>query len=234
MTKARSIYAVDVGSPKNGLAWARLREDESTPTGGVDLNVLCTAMVSDLVEGRAVCMGFEAPVFLPVAHEANDLCKARLGERGRPWSAGAGVYVSAVVLPVAAWILERTALGCGAERPRLSFQTEDWAGTAFAQTEPVFLIWEAFVSGRGHAREPNEYGLPEHVQDAATAAVVFKEWSGRDPRPPSHVSTDRALNTVAAAALWAGWDVGTLALHTSALVLWPEECLGAGVRAHDV
>lgn len=232
MTKARTIYAVDVGSPKNGLAWARLREDERTPTGGVDLNMLCSAMASDLVEGRAVAIGFEAPVFLPVAREAEDLCKARLGERGRPWSAGAGVFVSAVVLPVAAWILERIALGCEAERPRLSFSTEDWAVSPSAQAEGVLLVWEAFVSGDGHAREPNKYGLPEHVQDAATATMAFKQWSTRVPRPPSQVSAEHAINTVAAAALWAGWDVRTPALRSSALVLWPDECLGAGVRAY--
>ena len=37
------------------------------------------------------------------------------------------------------------------------------------------LLWEAFVSGPGHARSPNALGVSQHVQDAATGAAY--RWS---------------------------------------------------------
>lgn len=229
---SRIVYAIDVGSPKNGLAWARLGEQDTEPTGSMDVDVLCQQVIRDIKNERSLAIGFEAPVFLPVARESQNLCRARVGEGSRPWSAGAGVFVSTVVIPVAAWLFDRVATACPTRRPRLTFDAGEWARDAANQKEQLLLVWEAFVSGQGHARQSNTNGVPEHVQDAATAALAFRTWSAGTPRPETAVSTDRPFNTVAAAALWADWAVDHAALRSSSLVLWPSECLGEAVRQH--
>jgi hypothetical protein len=72
--------------------------------------------------------------------------------------------------------------------------------------------------------------MAEHVQDAATAALAFSRWATSDPRADSAVGCAQAINTLAAAALWADWNVDNQALRQTALVLWPSECLGRDVQ----
>jgi hypothetical protein len=63
------IYVVDIGSPRAGLAWARLQSGaDATPTGGTDLSRLATRIASDIGAGASVAIGFEAPGFIPVPH----------------------------------------------------------------------------------------------------------------------------------------------------------------------
>lgn len=219
------IYVVDVGSPKRGLAWAKAETTTNESVGGTDLVDLCQRMADDIRGGTPIALGFEAPVFLPVAESWVDLCKGRPGEGRHPWSAGAGASVAAAVIPIAAWILERLRANCGETVPRLSFAAERWPDSG-----RTLLVWEAFVSGDGHARSDNAHGAAEHIQDAATAALAFRRWCSQQPRPASAVSSARAVNTLAAAALWAGWETDETALRETALVLWPSECLGKDVR----
>lgn len=233
---APCIYAVDIGSPKKGLAWARLVDgDGGEVRSGTDLVVLADKLTHDIADGRDVALGFEAPMFLPVSEDPQNLTRARDGEapkggQSRPWSVGAGAYAATVAVPIAAWVLRQVRGESDAPPARLIMDPTRWPETS--GSAPILLLWEAFVSGAGHAREPNEHGASDHEQDAATAALAFRDWSRSPVRPSSDVTTERSISTVAAAALWAGWSEDVALLHDQALVLWPSECLGRGVR-HD-
>jgi hypothetical protein len=220
----RVIYVVDVGAPQAELAWARLEVDPSAlPTGSADLTFASEQIAADLRSGAPVAIGFEAPGFLPVPVEISLLGKARPGEvRGntsRPWSYGAGAYVTTMASHVG-WILRdiRARLSDSA-LPGLTLDPEAWTHSGGV------LLWEAFVSGAGHAREKSATGVSEHIQDAATAAQAFRAWWSEDPRPSTAVSCSPRINTFGAMALWAGWTDDLAILTQECLVLWPDASL---------
>jgi hypothetical protein len=62
---------------------------------GRDISVFAEGIAKDLSAGYAVALGFECPLFVPVAKAPEHLTKGRAGEGNRPWSAGAGVAVLA-------------------------------------------------------------------------------------------------------------------------------------------
>jgi len=226
------IYAFDAGSPRQGLAWARVAQDAvGVAFGGTDVSVAADAIARDIDRGSSVAMAFEAPLFLPVADDYRELCRARRGEGARPWSAGAGAYVTGVVIPLAAWVLRRVReKAAAASTVRFTLAAEDWPRANERTATPVLLAWEAFVSGEGHATSSNEHGMSEHVQDAATAALAFQSWALSPTRAGSAVEADPCISTIAAAALWAGWTTDVDLLHRQALVLWPRTCRGRDVR----
>ncbi|EMI21682.1 hypothetical protein RMSM_01379, partial [Rhodopirellula maiorica SM1] len=68
--KTHVVYAIDVGSPNSGLAWARLRpKDESICHGSMDFDHFLNSIVNDLRASLPVSLGFEAPLFLPVVQD---------------------------------------------------------------------------------------------------------------------------------------------------------------------
>ena len=156
--------------------------------------------------------------------EISLLGKARTGEvRGntsRPWSYGAGAYVTTMAIHVGSWLLRdiRTRLS-GNALPGLTIDPEAWTHSAGV------LLWEAFVSGPGHARGKSATGVSEHIQDAATAAAAFRAWWSTHPHPPSAVSCSPRINTFGAIALWAGWTDDVSMLSQECLVLWPDASL---------
>ena len=206
----RVIYVVDVGSPRRGLAWARLDDTPSaTPTGSAEFALVPARIAADIRNGSAVALGFEAPAFVPVPIHVADLARARTGEvRGgtaRPWSYGAGAYAATMAIQLSAWLLReiRTRLD-GTALPHITVDAHTWGEAS------DLLLWEAFVSGDGHARGPNARGVSEHIQDAATAAIYFREWLAQTPRGATEVSASPCISTLGASAIWAGWskDVG--------------------------
>lgn len=90
---------MDVGAPGGGLAWARLAPQvEKATCGSTDYDLFLERLDRDLRAKLPVALGFEAPLFLPVASIIGDLTRARFNEPG-PWSFGAGAYVTTVVIP---------------------------------------------------------------------------------------------------------------------------------------
>ena len=147
----------------------------------------------------------------------------------RPWSYGAGAYVTTMGIQIGAWLLRdvldqvRRAKP-GAPLPDITLDPAAWlrSATDIASPDetatPGVLLWEAFVSGPGHARAPNARGVSEHIQDAATAAVAFRSWCSILPRSPSAVSCDSPIATLGAIALWAGWTKDLALLSQQPLV----------------
>ena len=90
------VYAVDVGAVGAGLAWARLASHTAnTVCGSMNFGHFLDLIVQDLRGNLPVALGFEAPMFLPVASAFGDLTRARTREPAA-WSFGAGAYVATV------------------------------------------------------------------------------------------------------------------------------------------
>lgn len=222
----RVIFAVDVGAPGQGLAWARLAPHEGTiPCGSTDYDLFLERLVRDLRADLPVALGFEAPLFLPVASTIGDLTRARLNEPG-PWSFGPGAYVTTVSIPLMALTLRHIRSEVDPP-PRVSLDAESWLAPGGLRSN--LLLWEAFVWGSAHAREPNVAGLRADVQDAATAVRAFVRWEAAEPRGPSSVTAQDPISTVGAALVWSelGNDLGLL--HKQTLVLRPTQAMGADV-----
>lgn len=203
-------YCVDVGSIARGnFAWARLAVDERAfdETARSDIRELVRALVEDLSAGRAVALGFEAPIFVPVPDEANELGRARQGERDRPWSGGPGGTVLPTAIVQAAWILRSVREGS----PKSAAFTS-WSD--FQDAREGLFVWEAFVS---HKVKPTG-----HYEDALAAAheLAALASGGGDPGTASVVSDRRpVLSLIGAALLWAGWTDDLDFLHRSTPVI---------------
>ncbi|MGE5434467.1 MAG: hypothetical protein ACM3S3_06740, partial [Candidatus Doudnabacteria bacterium] len=157
----------------------------------------------DLGAGRAVALGFECPLFVPVPEQALGLGMARTGEKNRSWSAGAGAGAMATGIVQVAWILS--------ELRRRSPDTTthlDWA--ELRQTSHGLFLWEAFVTDRAKAAT--------HVDDATVAVTAFRN-ALPDPTTANAVTAERPLSLLAAALLWSGWSEDVDLLRSSCLVI---------------
>jgi hypothetical protein len=216
------VYAIDVGAPGGGLAWARATiEAAEPPETSRSIEACATAISADLRCGTPVALGFEAPTFLPVRLSAADLTKARDSE-SHPWSARAGTTCGVLLPVIAAWILRQVRESLAPTTyPRITSSPTEWEAHA------GLLLWEAMVVGSGHARCASAAGLSEHEQDAATAVIAFQHWlSETNPRPASAVTATPRLATLGAAVLWSGWSADLGWLNAPFLVLQPREVHG--------
>lgn len=226
----RVIYAVDVGAPRGGLAWARLAPHAGRiPAGSTDYDLFLEQLVRDLRAGLSVALGFEAPLFLPVASTIGELTRRRHQEPG-PWSFGPGAYVTTVVIPLMALTLKHLR-STVSPSPDVSLDPARWLAPNARGAS--LLLWEAYVWGTGHAREPNASGLPADVQDAATAVRAFAAWEAGEPRQLSSITANDPISTVGAALLWSGLESNLELLHQQALVLRPMHPMGNDVVRYD-
>lgn len=236
-TRPDAIWVVDIGKPGQGFGWARLSdEDGAVPCGGTDGSTLAEGVGADLAGGLSVALGFEGPMFLGVPEDFAAVTAPRSGEIARglncTWWAQIGVRVTALGVPLVAWILRAIRKDYGGVLD-VRIAPQAWAGRSFSD-RPCLFLWEALVFGPGHARGPNVHGVSEHVQDAGTAALAFRNWSRCNPQPDSDVTADPCISIVGAAALWSGLSLDTGLLQQQSLVLWPSDPLGADTRPWDV
>ena len=139
------VYCADIGSVANGrFAWASrcLRAKPRVSTGN-DIRCLVTQVAQDLNSGRKVALGFECPLWVPVACDPRELTSARCGEGNRAWSAAAGATSLAAGLTETAWILS----GIRSETQHVEAYL-DWP--RFAAAEHGLFLWEAMVTGADH------------------------------------------------------------------------------------
>jgi len=186
-------------------------------------------IVNDLRSSLPVSLGFEAPLFVPVAQDFQQLNRAR-NQEPSAWSFGAGAYVTAVAVPLMSYVLRHIHEKLN-PAPRVTLDPAEWMPRG--ASGPQLHLWEAFVWGPGHARAVNGAGLEPHVQDAATAALAFVHWEGMETRPDSDITAANPFSTVGAAVLWSGLSTDIGLLHKDVLVLRPQQVLGAGVLPYE-
>ena len=207
----RAIYACDVGSVSAGnFAWARVVPGQGHPSASVDIDDLVKNLLQDIKNDMSIALGLEAPLFMPIPMDSGALNSGRQGEGNRSMFAPPGAAVATLAIQQAAWILRAIHDG----ESNLPMYTLDWRRWPSPEGVKHFLIWEAFVSGSARGTS--------HAQDAATAAMFFREHEN-DLAEVNAVKADEPLCMVHAAAIWAGWTDDNNGLRQSCLVLKPEQ-----------
>lgn len=170
--------------------------------GGPEIVDLVEAVAAHLGDGRAVAVGFECPLFVPVPEAPLRLGAARVGEGARSWSAGAGAVALTTGLVQVAWVLSELRKRLPAAASYLDWSSFEGAGSGL-------LLWEAFVTDQAKGGS--------HIDDATIAALAFRA----QVRASATVSAERPLSLVGMALLWSGWSIDLSLLHCSCLIVKP-------------
>jgi len=204
--KSLEILCADIGSVAGGkFGWAALRLPEETVCTGRDMADFVSKVVEGLRRGR-VALGFECPLFVPLADEPRDLTRARRGEGSHAWSGGAGCGALATGLVQVTWILARAKEALPVTFPAFL----KWS--QFEQAEKGLFLWEAFVTAG--AKAASDAG------DAEVAVRDFFRCLGRLD-DASAVRETHVLSLVGAALLRTGWREDIMVLQEPCVVIKP-------------
>jgi hypothetical protein len=206
-TDSLQVFCADIGSIAQGsFAWARripASDDEEVHTPG-NIESLARAVVYHLEREHPVALGVEMPLFVPVPVESSRLGKARPCDvNAPPWSSGPGGTVMATGLAQVPWLLCHV-------REQVPDAGLHLRWTPFAAQGSGLLLWEAFVSGTAKGQT--------HEEDARIGMEAF---CAQLPTPgdPNADETERPFSLVAAAALWAGWDLPSDELRSACVLV---------------
>lgn len=194
-TDRLQVFCADVGSiARDSFAWARRipgsdGEESHRPES---IESLAASVVHVLRGGEPVALGFEAPLFIPVPENPDRLGKARPCDAPSPsWSSSVGASVLATAMVQIPWTLRFI----HEQIPDLRVHAQ-WP--PFAEQQDGLLLWEAFVSGAGKGET--------HEEDARSGVQAFCEQLP-NPGDPSAAETESPFSVLAAAAIWAGFDL---------------------------
>ncbi len=194
-TDGLQVFCADIGSIARGrFAWAQ----RFPGSDGEELHrpkcieALATSVVHALRDGEPVALGFEAPLFIPVPENPDRLGKARPCDAPSPaWSSSVGASVLATAMAQIPWTLRFI-------HERLPDLRVNVQWRSFAEQQDGLLLWEAFVSGAAKGET--------HEQDAVSGVQAFYEQLP-NPGDPGAAETETPLSVLAAAAIWAGFDL---------------------------
>ena len=207
--KNMTICCADIGSVKGGkFGWVGVSGPDRKEESGSCIVEFAEFVARELKTGAKVSLGFECPLWIPVAAEPGELTQARKGEGNRAWSAGAGSGSLATGLAEVSWILDR--IRPKSERPEHHIEAFlDW--DPFESADRGLFIWEAFVTGKGKSGS--------HVGDARAAVEGFR-CALRDPPLKSAVCpASRTRSLIGAALLWADWSSDIALLKEPCVVI---------------
>ena len=188
-----TICCADIGSVGRGhFGWAGLSTGpDAAPRSGADISALSDFVSEELTAGRKVTLGFECPLWVPIADQPSGLTRGREGEGNRAWSASGGANSLVTGLTEVAWILDRIRRATDGVEPFLT-----WG--PFERAQGGLFLWEAMVTGKGKSTS--------HQSDARAAVDAFRRAL---PNPESRnalTPTPRTRSLIGAALLWAGWS----------------------------
>ena len=206
---ALRIYCADIGSISKGrFGWA-FTSHPSAPVheeyGGREIIELADRVATDLTNGMHVSLGFECPEWIPISDDPLGLTSQRDGERGRPWSAGAGSGALATGLSETVWILRRVR---SLVDPSIAAFL-NWP--AFVAASSGLYLWEAFVTGSAKG--------DSHHGDAAIAVATFSESLPAPETSNAVISHGDVQSLIGAAMIRTGWSSDIGLLSTPCLVL---------------
>jgi len=200
------VAVIDIGKPGKNLGWAI----DEPKKEGTDLDC-CIDELAETLCKNSLALGFEAPQFVPVGHDQNNLLKARQGEAGpglapRPFSAAAGATVLVTSLVIVPYVLQRLRERVPAATARL-----DWR---HSMTEPrQLLLWEAFVT------DQRKVTATRNVEDAQVAIAAFRRGLADLASFKSSVTSPECFNLLGAALLRTGWSTNVALLSAPCLVV---------------
>ena len=235
------VYCADIGSVRRDkFGWARASTSpNSCVKTGTNIRCLVTQVAQDLNQGKKVALGFECPLWVPVACDPNRLTSRRCGEGRYPWAAGAGATSLAAGLTETARILS----GIRNETPDPDVKAYlEWP--LFEAAEHGLFLWEAMVTGAAavaarafikaltaHEKDAvaacafiqalTAHEKTAHEKDAAVAACAFIQALPAPTACNAITSPHRVRSLIGAALLWAGWSRDIQLLDTRCLVIRP-------------
>ena len=207
------VVCADVGSVKQGkFGWIALQLDaggtKSSQDGtGREPSSMAECVARKLAEGHPVALGFECPLWIPLAWEEKSLTSGRPDDGNRAWSASGGATVLASSLPITTWSLRAIA----SELSRLGREHRGIDVTLdferFRRDPEGILLWEAFVSGADKDRgSVNRTERSMHIDDARIGARAFiRRWRGRGVASRVPAGQDEVLSLIGMALLRSGW-----------------------------
>jgi hypothetical protein len=208
------VCCVDIGSvAKGNFGWARNQVTDNTWNSGEDPAELCSLVANDLNSSRAVALGFECPLYVPLRDEPENFTRKRAcdvfinsaGEsKSRPWSAGAGCGCLVTGLVETVWILQRIRSGLSQDVPFFL----DW--TSFSASTKGLYLWEAFVTD--DAKANTHSGDAEIAVRKFTASLPDIDAANADDSLMVH-------SLIGAALLRTGWSTDVHLLETPCVVL---------------
>lgn len=223
-----SIFAADVGKPKN-LGWARsFGESRSVGQGAGEL---ADALALDAKSGLSIAVGFECPLFLPIAKEPQGLLLCRSGGRSgdgdRSWSAGAAPAATTAGMVTMTWILRKLAQSLGDSPTPFS----NWDTFCKSSGSHRVFVWEAFISKRkgklsdvlGDPPTNTEWEIKDayHIHsdkaDALTAVDAFVEDIGK-PTDVDVAPGFDVLSLIHSVIAWLDWSVENVPIHVASIV----------------
>ena len=202
------VYCADIGSVIGGnFAWAsRCIGPDPRESRCNDIQQLVKHVAGDLNSGHKVALGFECPLWVPVACDPRELTSARCGDGNRAWAAAAGATSLATGLTETAWILS----GIRSKTQHVEAFL-DWP--RFAAADNGLLLWEAMVTGE------NRTG--SHEEDAAAAVCAFIKAAKGRCLTSDVTSPHKVRSLIGTALLWAGWSDDLQLLRTPCVVIKP-------------
>jgi hypothetical protein len=201
MSNSLLTACADIGSVAAGnFGWW-----SSDGNSGCEPSTLVTSLAAALNNGQPVALGFECPLFVPLADDELQLTRARPGEGSRAWSAGAGCGALATGLVQVAWVLR--AIQAKLSSPRTAYL--DWE--TFAKEKSGLFLWEAFVSGKGKSST--------HIADARAAGEAFIHSLPHPGVFNAVVCSTQVYSLIGAAMLRTGWSRSPEVLAQACLVI---------------
>ena len=196
-----TICCADIGSvAKGNFGWAGLSgKPDGEESSGNDIRRFAAFVARSLAAEEKVALGFECPLWIPVADEPCRLTRARQGEGNRAWSAAAGSGSLATGLAEVAWILDRIRQQSEDTKAFL-----DWS--RFQRSQSGLFIWEAVVTGGTKSGS--------HELDAMAAVNAFRLALPDPERKNAVTPMSRTRSLIGAALLWAGWSTDIRLLRT--------------------
>ena len=200
------IYCADIGSvAKGNFGWARLECVESpTCIVGQDIRDFADNIADDLNSSHPVALGFECPLFIPIADDPKYLTSAREGEGNRAWSASAGAGSLVPGLSETVWILTRI------QRKILADIPIHIRWSPFQRSNVGLFLWEAFVTG--------DFKADTHIGDAELAVNQFYKYL-RDPESHNAIKSSSVRSLIGAALLQSGLTNDLSLLNKPCLVI---------------
>ena len=196
-TDQMAICCADIGSVQKGkFGWASIpavhNADYASPRS-------LARFVAEMLEANLrVALGFECPLWVPIADEPLDLTRARRGEGSRAWSAHAGAASLATGVAEVCWLLDQIRRDAPPVEALL-----DWE--AFERTTNALFVWEALVTA--------DAKTGTHQGDAQAAVDAFKDALPDLRLKNAVIPTHRTRSLIGGAMLWSGWtqDLKTIA-----------------------
>lgn len=205
-----NVCVIDIGSPKLGnIGWCLIEVDSGKEYTGANLDNLFP-FIKKASENKALILGLEAPLFVPIRKDLLLATKARKGEGSRPWSAGAGAQVLAMNLPIMIYIFE----GIKSVFSDISYCINE---KTFNAKPHQIMTFEALVSGKDKGSS--------HINDAQIMARSCMNYSLMHVLPPSILENEEDtgfFNLTAAALLRCGLETDPKALNIHTPIYKPE------------